>query len=200
MRVPNHTVSPRAASTPSSPVSQPHASTVRSDAATVEFPPARVLPSPDQLESLHRRSSSGGRPTTPRAAVGARPQGSARPLSTAELMRPLPPLPPAAREASNRGSANGGLRPPAQPRRSRRPVLNRLTTIASVTSQQSSATDDAAIGAAAGLATPTTSTSTGTRRQWWRIGGSSPVGGPQSTEEEHPNFPTFAKRATREPS
>jgi hypothetical protein len=126
------------------------------------------VPSPDQVISLHRRSGSGG--SAPRAAMGAFNQASPRRPSSIERMRPLPALPPEQRESPRRGNENfrGGRSSPAS-RRQQRPVLNRLATIASITSHPPNA-DDPVADQNLRSAHTTPETPTGGRRQWWKIG------------------------------
>lgn len=128
---PQHNMAPRSASTPASPVNMYQSN--QWAVAITDFQPAMRLPTLEQMETLHRRSSSGG--SVPRAAMGA--MGNSRRVSSAELNRPLPPIPPDSRNVI-RHSSDGPLRPPMRERLERhRPALARLATIASVVSRTS---------------------------------------------------------------
>jgi hypothetical protein len=181
-------------STPASPVSnvrdptelsqqQPPSTALDADtaAATADFAPARILPTPDQLDSLHRRSSSSDRQGVPRAARGAYGPGHARRVTSAELLRPLPPLPPGQNYSVPRHSSDSGQRPQMQERRIRRPALTRLATIASVVSQGSAPGSDAPADGMSPVSrlnsrntgSANSPVSTSGRKQWWKLGGPS---------------------------
>lgn len=132
---PQHHMAPRPASTPASPINMSQ-SAQRAGFAVTDFQPAMQLPTPEQMETLHRRSSSGG--SVPRAAMGAMgAMGNSCRMSSAELNRPLPPLPPDSRNGI-RHSSEGSLRPSMRERPDRhRPALTRLATITSVVSRTS---------------------------------------------------------------
>lgn len=155
--LPQQNIAPRSASTPASPVSMSQ-NTARTSIAPTDFQPALYLPTPEQLETLHRRSSSSG--SAPRAAMGA--MGRMTPV---ELDRPLPPLPP-----DGRNSNDNSRRLPMRERRDRsRPGLTRLATIASVVSRNSAAepaVEDLSAVSPPDLAQSEPTTPTGWRSRW----------------------------------
>lgn len=127
--------------------------------------PARDSPVPesptvDQLESLHRRSGSGG--VAPRTARGAHTASHPRRVVSAELMRPLPT---ASQERVSTPAGDDTRRSPGG--RRQRPMLTRLATIASITSHHRADDPPPEQGTQSAHTTPETPTS---RRQWWRIG------------------------------
>jgi hypothetical protein len=145
--------------TPPSPIAEfIRPTTTRTDT------PVPVSPTGTQVASLHRRSGSGDS-SAPRSALGAHTASSPRRVASTELIRSLPPV-PGLTQSTPRGSLEHG-RP--SPRRSQRPILNRLATIASVVEHQRH--DDFVPERIVQSANTTPETPV-SRRQWWRIGNS----------------------------
>ncbi|KIW00716.1 uncharacterized protein PV09_07701 [Verruconis gallopava] len=130
--------------------------------ATRRDTPSPASPIVDQVAPPHRRSGSGSSPTTG-ALLGACTDATPHAVSS-DLTRSLPSVPTVMQESSRRSLENNS----PSSRRTQRPVLNRLATIASVSEQrqQNNFIPEPIIHSAS---TPTTTDTFG-RRQWWRIG------------------------------
>lgn len=157
----------RSVSTPSSPATASMASQ-RGGVSVTESRPSMELPTPEQMQTLHRRSSNGV--SVPRAAVGA--MSNSRRASYSGLDRPLHPSSPDNRDAVRHVSDNGP-RPPMQERQDRRrPALTRLATITSIGSRTSTGDPvDEPFVQPMTLSQSEPTTPTG-RRARWRIGSS----------------------------
>ena len=121
----------RSASSPASPVVTSMAS-LRGGVNATDFVPAVGLPTPEQMQSFHRRSSAGG--FVPRAAMGA--VGNDGRVSSAEPNRSLRPSTADNRDTVRHTSESNPRPPPMRERQDRRrPALTGLAAIASVVSR-----------------------------------------------------------------
>jgi len=173
-------------SMPSSPVDLSR-SNQRQGVATSDFQPMMQLPTPEQMETLHRRSSSGG--SAPRAAMGAMGTNTRR-LPSIELNRPLPSLPSGSHSAI-RSSGDMSRRPPMRDGPDRqRPAFNRLATIASIVSRTSTEplTDECPPVPPPVLPNSAPTTPTGRRGRWRVVSGRASQLGYQ-TENNHQSNP-----------
>lgn len=155
----------RSVSMPVSPVVTSIPS-LRGGVNATDFVPVVGLPTPEQIQAFHRRSSSGG--PAPRAAMGA--VGSDGQVSSGEPNRSLRPSTPDNRDSVPHTS-DSDSRPSMRERQDhRRPALTRLATIASAVSRN--AEDDVfdeALAQPTALPQSEPTTPTG-RRSRWRMG------------------------------
>ena len=127
---PLHSMQQRSVSSPASPVVTSMAG-LRGGVNATDFVLAVGLPTPEQMQTFHRRSSSGA--PVPRAAMGA--VGSDGRVSSGELNRPLRPSTSDNRDTvrhTNDSSSRPSMR---EQQDRRRPALTHLATIASAVSR-----------------------------------------------------------------